>query len=224
MIKIMISDPDLIAREGIKEMLSKHHDMQVVYEADDVAETFRGWEVAKPDVCILELAIARLSGLGLVRALKKHASIPLLLMSHCHERDFALRAIRAGASGYLPKDCSADQLSYALRIAADRRPYVSDTVCELIAESLGEGRRKRQHDNLSDTDFEIFCLMAEGIPVARIASICRLSVAVVRARRIRIMERMSLHNDAALVEYAIRRKLIGQSFPALASPGPVQAR
>jgi DNA-binding NarL/FixJ family response regulator len=215
MIKVMVSDPDLFAREGIKEMLTKHHGFHVVYEAADVTEMLHGLQEARPDVCILELAVAKHAGLGFVRALKNQASnVSLLVMSHCHERDFALRAIRAGASGYLPKDCSAEQLAYALRTAADRRPYVSDTVCDLIVESLVEGRPKRQHDNLSDTDFEIFCLMAEGLPVARIASICKLSVAVVRARRTRIMERMSLRSDAELVEYAIKRKLIGQPYLA----------
>lgn len=212
----MISDPELFAREGIKEMLAKHQDLHVVYESADISETFRGIEEARPDVCILEISVARHSGLGLVRALKNQGnSIPLLVMSHCHERDFALRAIRAGASGYLPKDCSAEQLVYALRTAADRRPYVSDTVCDMIVESLVEGRPKRQHDKLSDIDFDIFCLMAEGVSAARIASICTLSVAVVRTRRARIMERMALHSEAELVEYAIKRKLISHSYPML---------
>ncbi len=212
MIKIIISDPDVFARAGIRQMLATQTDIRVVHEASTIADTLQGLRDVRADVCLLEANMARYSGLGGVRALRDwDASLPVLVISHCHERDLALRAIRAGAAGYLSKDCSAEQLALALRTAAGRRPYVSDTVCEMIVESLGASRPARPHDNLSDTDFDIFCLMAECIPIAKIAGICKLSVNAVRARRARIMERMSLHSDAELVEYAIRRKLIGQS-------------
>jgi DNA-binding NarL/FixJ family response regulator len=207
----MISDPDLFAREGIKEILSEKNEFDIVCEASGLAETLQGLQDTRPDVCILEAALIRHSGLGFIRAVKSRAgATPLLVMSNCHERDIALRALRAGAAGYLPKDCTAEQLAYALKTAASRRPYVSDTVCELIVESLVDGRPKRQHDKLSDTDFEIFCLMAEGIPVPQIAGMCKLSVAGVRSRKGRIMLQMSLRTDAELVKYAVERKLIGR--------------
>lgn len=216
MTKVMISDRDFLTREGIKQMLSTRHEFDVVCEASNFAETLRGIQQARPDVCILEGALVLHSGLGFIRELKTRSfRTPLLLMSHCHERDIALRALRAGAAGYLPNDCSADQLARAINAAADRRPYVSDTVCDLIVESLAEGRPKRQHDDLSDTDFEILCLTAEGIPAAKVADICKLSVAMIRLRKSRIMTRMGLRSEAELVEYAVQRKLIGDSYSAL---------
>lgn len=215
MIKIMISDPDVFAREGIKQMLANHPDFLVVFEANSIPETFRGLHSFRPDVCILEICMDKHSGLGFVRELKRLASdVPLLVMSHCQERDFALRSLRAGAAGYLSKDCTDEQLGCAIRTAAKHRPYVSDTMCELIVESIVEGSPKRQHDHLSDTDFEIFCLMAQSLPSVKIAGICKLSVSVVRARRNRIMAKMDLRTEAELVDYAVKRKLIGQAYGA----------
>jgi two-component system invasion response regulator UvrY len=212
----MISDPSSFAREGIKQMLAKREAFDIVFESDNAADTLRGLQQIKPQVCILDVAIAGRSGLSFIREVRSHAfHIPLIVMSHCHERDFALRAIRAGAAGYLPKDCTDEQLALALEAAAARRPYVSDTICELIVESIVEGRPKRPHDKLSDTDFEILCLLADGIPLSRIADICKLSVGTVRTRRSRIMEQMCLRGDVELVEYAISRKLIGHDCPAL---------
>lgn len=212
MIRIMISDADLFAREGIKQMLSMRNDFDIVYEASGVADTLHGLRLTRPDVCILEATLLRYSGLGFIREVSgQSCNTPLLVMSHWHERDIALRVIRAGAAGYLPKDCNTEQLAQALKTAADRRPYLSTTVCELIVESLVEGWPSRQHDKLTDTDFEIFCLMAEGIPLQRIAGMCNLSLASVRARRSKIMGQMSLRNDAELVKYAFERKLIGQA-------------
>lgn len=208
----MISDPDLFAREGIKQMLSTQDRFDIVHEASGVADTLQGLRRTRPDVCILEATLVRHAGLGFIRELKSQScSTPMLVMSHCHERDIALRVLRAGAAGYLPKDCTAEQLAHALETTADRRPYLSATVRELIVESLVEGWPSRQHDKLTDIDFEIFCLMAEGIPLPRIAEMCKLSVASVRARRSRIMVQMSLRNDAELVKYAVERKLIGQA-------------
>ncbi len=208
----MISDPDLFAREGIKQMLSTQHGFDIVHEAADVADTVLGLRQMDADVCILEATLVRHADHGFIRELKSQAcNTALLVMSHCHERDIALRVLRAGAAGYICKDCSAEQLAHALKTAADRRPYLSATVRELIVESLVEGWPSRQHDKLTDIDFEIFYLIAEGIPLPRIAGMCKLSVAGVRARRSKIMVQMSLRNDAELMKYAIERKLIGQA-------------
>ncbi|VXB89254.1 hypothetical protein MASSI9I_50600 [Massilia sp. 9I] len=164
----------------------------------------------------MDTAIGGYPGLAFIREARRRAAhIPLVAMSQCHERDFALRALRAGATGYLPKDCTEKQLAEAVRTVAKRRPYVSSTMCELIVESINDGRPQRQHDKLSDTDFDIFCLMAEGIPASTIAEICRLSVASIRARKGRIMQQMAMHTEADVVEYAMKRKLIAHPFPVI---------
>lgn len=209
MIKIMISDSDLFAREGIKQMLAKYSDMEVVCETCTVAETFHALREHHADICILEIAMAGEGGLHLLRQAKSQAcGVPILVITHRVERDFALRAIRAGASGYITKDCVDHQLAYAVRTAADRRPYVSETVSELIAESIIKMRPGRRHEKLSDSDFEIFCLVAKGSPLAVVASVCNLSIPVVRTRKCRIMQQLGLHTDAELVKYAVERNLI----------------
>lgn len=210
---IMISDPDVFTREGIKHILESEADLNVVRESSSVDDTLDGLRDVRLDVCILGISMDNHCGLRFVRDARKHAQhVPLLVLSHYHERDFALRAIRAGAAGYLPKDCTEQQLCYAVRTAAQRRPYVSETMCELLVESIVDVRSKRLHDSLSDIDLEIFCLTAEGIPVAKIAALCKTSPAVIRARKGRIMKKMCLQTDAELIEYAIKRKLIEHSF------------
>ena len=195
-------------------MLARFDGFNIIHETDGPAATIRDMRELLPDVCIVDTAIGGHPGLGFIRQARKMvAEVPLVAMSLCHERDFALRALRAGASAYLPKDCTGEQLADGVRSAANRRPYVSDTVCELIVESINEGRPKRQHDKLSDMDFEIFCLMAEGTPAIRIAEVCKLSVASVRTRKGRIMQQMRMHTEAEVVEYAMKRKLIAHPFP-----------
>lgn len=209
MINVMISDSDLFAREGIKQMLARYSDLRIVCETCTAAETLHALREHRPDVCMLEIAMAGAGGLHLLRKAKSQAcGIPILVISHRHERDFALRALRAGAAGYITKDCVDHQLAYALRTAADHRPYVSETVCELIAESFTGFRTGRRHEKLSDSDFEIFCLMAVGAPTAKVASACNVSIPVIRNRKARIMQQLGLRTDADLVKYAVGRKLL----------------
>lgn len=211
MIKVMISDPDLFTREGIKQLLTQFDDIDVVCEASSISETLHAARETDADVILVGIDISRQSNLGLLRRIKLLArKIPLLAMGRVHERDFALRAIRAGATGYLSKAGGADQLAHAIRTSSTHRPYVNDIVCEMIVESIVDVRASRQYDKLSDTDFEIFCLMAEGLTTAQIALACNLSIATVRTRRSRIREQTGLQNEAELVEYAIKRKLIAQ--------------
>lgn len=212
MIKVMISDPDLFAREGIKRMLENERDVQVAYEAQNVSETFETLRKYQPDVCILEIGVGCQQGLSFVRETKTQApSTPILVIGHHHERDYALRAIRAGAAGYLDKNCTDQQLATAVRTTADRRPYVSETVCELLAENITLGGSRRPHESLSDSDFEIFCLMIEGVPTTKIAGIRRISTSLARARRAKIMEKLGLRTDTDLIEYAIGNDLIEQA-------------
>ena len=137
---------------------------------------------------------------------------PVLVMGYRHEREFALRAHRAGAAGYLAKNCTAEQLIDALRTVATRRRYVSETTREMFVEYLANNRPKRMHDALSDTDFEIFCLFAQSVPAPRIAAYCRLKENFVRKRKTKIMELLNLRNDAEIVEYAVKRKLIDRPY------------
>lgn len=212
MIRVMISDPDLFAREGIKRMLENERDVQVACEAQNESETLEALRKYRPDVCILEIEVGNQHGLSFVRETKTQApSTPILVMGHHHERDFALRAIRAGAAGYLGKNCTDQQLATAVRTTADRRPYLSETVCEQLAENITLGHARRPHESLSDSDFEIFCLMIQGVPPAKIAGIRKISTALARARRGKIMEKMGLRTDADLIEYAIENDLIEQA-------------
>lgn len=197
-------------------MLASQDDIRIVGETANVADTLTMLRVAQPDVCILEIAMAGYCALRLVRAARNQAlrSVTLVL-SGGDERDFALRTIRAGASGYLSKDCTDLQLVDAVRTAADRRPYFSDTMCDLLVESLKHGHAGRHHEILSDADFEVLCLLVNGVPSARIATICSMTLAMVRLRRHKIMTLMALDSDAHLVAYALRNDLIETTYPSL---------
>lgn len=213
MIKVLISDPDVLAREGIRQMLSSQGGFEVVFDTGDRHATIAGLREHRPDVCVVEISVAKHFGLQFVRHLKQYAGgTPILVINHCHERDMAMRALRAGASGYLSKNCTEQELAAALKSTAAHRPYVSDTVCELLVESLGDERQKRLHDNLSDTDFEIFCLLAEGLPLSKIAALFNLNGSAVRTRRAKIMHQMGFRTDMELVEYALARKLFTDAY------------
>lgn len=209
MIKIIISDADLFAREGVKQMLSKHSDVHIVGEAQDFPGTLQCLRDHRPNVCLVEIALAGYYGLKLIRDLATHgAGTPILVMSDRTERDFALRAMRAGAAGFISKDCTDQQLAGAIRVASEHRPYVSETVSELIAESIIVGKTARGHQKLSDLEFEILCMLANGMPVSNVARMCDTSVSAVRARKNNIMEQLDLHSEVELVQYALKNQLI----------------
>lgn len=214
MIKVMISDPDPFAREGVKCMLETHEDLQVTCEARSPQETFQALDAYRPDVCIVEIAVDQHYGLGFVTETKRHAhGAPILVVSHRHQRGFALRAMRAGAVGYLDKTCSGQELAQAVRTAAAHRPYLSDTICELIAESVLSPDRQQPHNRLSDREFEIFVLMANSVPIAQIAKKYGLGTAMARLHKKRIMNKMNLDTEAAVVMYAIEYGIIEQTYP-----------
>ena len=128
MIRVMISDPDLFAREGIKRMLENERDVQVACEAQNESETLEALRKYQPDVCILEIEVGNQHGLNFVRETKTQSpSTPILVMGHHHERDFALRAIRAGAAGYLGKNCTDQQLATAVRTTV-RAVRIADAI------------------------------------------------------------------------------------------------
>jgi len=212
MINVMIADSELFIREGIKNMLAPSGDVHIVCESENVSENNHLLKTYKPDVIILEIAMAEHCGVRIVRQTRQlFPASKILVMSYRRERDFALRAFRAGARGFVRKDCSSDELMLALRTVAKGRPYISEAVSELLAESITEETSPRPHDQLSDSDFEMFWMFANGKPTARVAHLCNVSIAAVRSRRSRMMERMYLHTEADLIEYAVRNQLIDRT-------------
>jgi two-component system invasion response regulator UvrY len=213
MTSIMIVDSELFVREGIKHMLAACADLQIVSEAHDSQQALQQLGKCRPDLVIVEIAMAEHCGVGMVRELKNHAPhLKILVMSYRRESDFALRCMRAGASGFIRKDCCATELTCAVRVVANGRPYVSETVSELLASSIIESGGQRLHDKLSDSDFEIFCLIASGTSTARVADIFHVSIAAVRSRRSKMMDRMYLRTTADVVEYAVKNDLIERTY------------
>ena len=212
-ISLMISDPDILVREGIKGTIAPFSDFQVSHEAASMAATLDILRESVPDVCILEVIMGKNAGLQFLKDVKVLVgNVPVLVMGYRHERDFALRAHRAGAAGYLAKDCTTDQLVHALRTVAANRLYISETMHEMFFEGIANVRSKRLHDALSDTDFEILCLLAQSVPTSRIAAYCRLKENFVRKRKSKVMELLGLRNDAEIVEYAVKRNLIDRPY------------
>ncbi|MEW6760750.1 MAG: response regulator transcription factor [Pseudomonadota bacterium] len=212
-ISIMIGDPDVLVREGLKSMIGSCTDFNVCRETATVAETLLALREFTPDICILETVMGRNAAMQFLKDVKDLVgSVPVLVMGYRHEREFALRAHRAGAAGYLAKNCTTDQLIHALRTVATRRHYISETMRDVLVEYVANTRPKRLHDALSDMDFEILCLLAQSVPAPRIAAYCSLTESVVRNRKSKIMTLLGLRNDAEIVEYAVKRNLVDRPY------------
>lgn len=214
MFSVMIADPEPLVREGIKQILGTCPDVRVCCEASDVPQTLQLLHDCEPDVLILEIAMAGHGGVRIVHEImRSHPRLRILVVSHRGERNFALRAFRAGAAGFFNKECADEELVDAVLTVAQGRPYVNETVSELLAESVAGGHARLLHEQLSDSDFEIFCMIAGGIPTTKVAAICHVTPGAIRSRRNKMMEKMLLRTDADVVQYAVRHNLIDRSYP-----------
>lgn len=202
-------------------MIAPFPEFFISRETDNVANTLQAIREFKPDVCILEVVMGKNAGLQFLKDVKALiGNVPVLVIGYRHEREFAIRAHRSGAAGYLTKDCTANQLIHALRTVAAHRCYISDTVREMFVERIADTRPIRLHDVLSDPDFDILYLLAQGVPTPRIAACCRLNETFVRKRKTKIMEVLGLRNDAEIIEYAVRRRLVDGPYHILPTDSP----
>ncbi|MBI5751980.1 MAG: response regulator transcription factor [Hydrogenophilales bacterium] len=208
MINVFIADDHAIVRQGLKQIVSDADDMAVIGEAGNGGEALRQLRQCMPDVVILDIAMPDKSGIDVLKIIhKEKPKLPVLILSMYPEDQYAVRLIRAGASGYLTKESAPEQLVMAIRTLAQGRKYLTPQVAELLAQEVSAGGLA-PHEALSDREHKVFLSLASGKTVTQIASELALSVKTVSTYRTRILEKMGLHSNAELTHYAFKNKLV----------------
>lgn len=209
MLKVLVADDHTLIREGLKKILKTAEDISVVLEAENAREVIEQIKKEDLDVVILDISLPGKSGLELLKDLKKdHPKLPVLILSMHPEDRFATRALKAGASGYVTKESAVEELIKAVRKVVQGKKYVSPGLAEKLAFDLGADAEKPPHENLSDREYQILCLIASGKTVRQIAGELFLSKSTVTTYRTRILEKMNMKTDAELIRYALQNQLI----------------
>ncbi len=205
MIRVLLADDHQIVRDGLRRILAGQDDFEVAGEAANGDEALALVRVHDYDVAVLDLSMPGLSGLDLVKRLKlEKPGLRLLVLSMHGEQQYAARALKAGASGYLTKDSASAQLIGALRKVARGGVHVSDAA----AAGLVAGAGGAPHEALSDREFEVLKLLAGGASPTDIARQLHLSVKTVSTHKTRVLEKLGLGGTAELVRYALEHKLV----------------
>lgn len=208
-IRILIVDDHAIVREGLKQILSDDEKLVVQGEAETAAEAIRLTRDKDFDLVLLDISLPDRNGLELLETLKKtHPKLSILMLSMYRETQYAVRAIKSGASGYLNKQSAPDQLVSAIKQVVTGRKYITPSVAEALALEISVGKDTLPHESLSNREFQTLCLLASGKPVSAIADKLSLSVKTVSMYRTRLLEKMHLKNNAELTHYAIRHGLV----------------
>jgi len=212
-IRVLLADDHVIVRAGLRELLADTGDVTVTGEAGNGQEVLASVRKHDYDVLVLDMSMPGRSGLELIRQVKgEKPKLRILVLSMHGEAQYAVRAIRAGASGYLTKDSASDQLVAAIRRIAAGGAYVSPETAERLALDFNRpADEAAPHTLLSDREFQVFQMIVAGRTISDIAGVLSLSVKTVSTHKTRIMEKMHLDNQAALVRYAVRHKLVDES-------------
>ncbi len=210
MIKILIADDHAIVREGLKQIISETPDMSIADEAIDGHEVLNKALRNDYDVVVLDITMPGINGLDVLKQIKaQKPKLPILVLSVHPEEQYAVRVLRAGASGYLTKESAPDELIAAIRKAYDGGKYVSSSRAEKLAFDLEVEREKPLHETLSDREYQVMINIAQGKKVKDIAEELFLSEKTISTYRSRILEKMRMEKNEELVRYAINNHLIG---------------
>lgn len=209
MTNILIADDHSIVREGLKQVLVDTPDMVVTGEAKDGEEALDKALRNDYDVVVLDISMPGQSGLEVLKQIKSSKpKLPVLILSMYPEDQFALRVLKAGASGYLSKESAPEELINALRKVSSGAKYISSTLLEKIAETLDFNAERPAQEALSDREFQVLCMIASGKSVREIAENLDISIKTVSTYRSRILEKLRMKNNAELTRYAIKNELV----------------
>ncbi len=206
--KVFIADDHELIREGLKKVLQKESDIFVVGEAGNVSELFGQLSEKEVEIIILDISMPGRSGLDSISELKTiYPKINILVLSMHPEERFAVRALKAGASGYMTKESAAQELVKALRRIYSGHKYVSPSLAEYLALEIGSNN-KQLHENLSNREFEIMIMISQGKSVGDIAEELSLSVNTITSYRSRVLEKMNMKTNAEIIRYALKHQLV----------------
>ena len=209
MLKILIADDHAIVRKGLKQLLLEEYPSAIIGEVADTEGLLKqvmnnGWNIV-----ICDMNMPGRSGLDALAHIKQVApDLPVLIMSMYPEDQYALRVLKAGASGYLQKESIHDDIIKAVQTVKLGKKFITPSIAEKLAEAFHNNTNKQPHELLSDREFDVFKLLASGKSVSEIASQLSLSTTTVSTYRSRIMEKMGIRSNADLTRYALEKKLI----------------
>ncbi len=207
--RIIIADDHEIVRAGLKQIIMNDPDLSVEGEAGDGQELLEKLRKRKYDVVLLDMKMPGRSGLEILKQLRiEHPSLPVLVLSMHSEEQYAVRTIKAGASGYITKETAPDRLIGAIKRVCDGGKYISPTLAERLADSIVDTRNKPAHEYLTDREFQVMCMIASGKTITDIARELFLSVKTISTYRQRILEKMNMKNNAELTHYVISSNLL----------------
>lgn len=209
MIRILIADDHAIVREGLKQIVAEESDMRVTGEAATANELFELLERDTWEIVVLDINMPGKSGLEALKEIKTGKyNIPVLILSMFSEDQYGLRAMKAGAAGYLKKVSAPTELVTAIRKIVNGGKYISASLAEKLADVFNIDLKKPLHENLSDREYQIMCFISLGRSAEEIAEELAISIHTVYSYRNRILEKMHLKSNVELTQYAIQNKLI----------------
>jgi two-component system invasion response regulator UvrY len=209
MIKILVADDHAIVREGLKQIVADTSDMVVAGEAVDGQEVLAQVRKEDWDLILLDLSMPGRGGIDTLKDLKiEKPKLPVLVLSMYPEEQYAIRALKAGASGYLTKESAPEELIEAIRKVSRGGKYISASLAESLASHVGMNSEKPLQETLSDREYQVMLMIATGKTVTEIASELSLSVKTISTNRVRALTKMGMKNNAELTYYAIKHGLV----------------
>ncbi|MCY7292321.1 MAG: response regulator transcription factor [Ferruginibacter sp.] len=209
MTRILVADDHTVVRRGLRQILLEGFPGAYVEEVGDAEDLIKHVVKSEWDVVISDLSMPGRSGLDALQQIKQlHPNLPVLILSIHPEEQYALRVLKAGASGYLSKDMAPDELVNAVKKVMLGKKYITASVAEKLAATLDQDHNKPLHEFLSDREFNVLKMLSAGRSVSEIAETLFLSVTTVSTYRSRIMTKMNLKNNAELTLYSMENKLL----------------
>jgi len=209
MIRLIIADDHTLVRKGLKQLILESPDVSVVDEAKDGLEAVNKVRDNDYDMVLLDISLPGRSGLDALKQIKSYKpDLPVLMLSMHPEEQYAVRSIRAGASGYLTKESAPDELIAAIHKVSKGGKYITSSLAEKLAIEIEKKTEDTLHHSLSDREFQVLCMIASGKAVKEVADILSLSVKTISTHRAHILQKMGMKNNAQLTHYAIKRGLV----------------
>ena len=209
MISVLIADDHNLIREGFRKLIDREPDINLAGEAKNAEELFLILTETQCNVVVLDISLPDKNGIEVLKDLKiQYPHINVLILSMHPEERYASRALKSGASGYMTKDSASDELINAVRKVNNGGRYISSALAEQLASTFADEAADTPHTKLSDREYQVFLLIGEGKTVQEISERLSLSVNTINTYRRRILEKMNVANNADIVQYALRHRLI----------------